>query len=62
MTVQKANELGKSAFIAGKKCVPACDAELMAGYKGLEIGKGIELSKSWLNGWMSEQSKIVFQF
>jgi hypothetical protein len=46
-----AEELGKQAFLDGKKCVPAFDEKLMELLKGNEIGEGIPALKSWLKGW-----------
>jgi hypothetical protein len=46
----KAEALGKAAFEAGKKSVPALDVELMKMVKG-PIGSSIPLLKAWSKGW-----------
>jgi hypothetical protein len=46
--VKKASELGKAAFKAGKKAVPAQDPELVKLLKGLTAGEGFgDVTKAW---------------
>ena len=59
MNTEKAYNLGQKAFVAGKKCVPACDSKLMEGFKGLQIGEGIQFSAAWHDGWFNEYNKAT---
>ena len=46
-------EYGKAAFLAGKVCTPAKDAEFLAAHiqGNNEIGAGLPALKEWLRGW-----------
>ena len=50
----KANELGRQAFLNGKMNVPALDNELHKMITGLKVGDKMNLKvmKAWINGWI----------
>jgi len=43
--------MGKAAFEAGKKCVPALDSELMAALVPGPIGTNLDNLTAWSKGW-----------
>lgn len=47
----QAGELGKIAFEAGKKRVPAQDAGVMPLLKGLQAGQSLPILDAWLKAW-----------
>ena len=56
---KKAAELGKKAFLNGKKSIPAHDAELMQMLKGRSVGEAYntEIMDAWLKAWNEENLK-----
>ena len=48
---KKAKELGKKAFLDGKKAIPLYDKEIQDLLKGREVGEGLPLLKVWLKAW-----------
>ena len=53
-----AYNLGKTAFLSGKPCIPARDDALMAIIRTINtFGPGAKLAKAWSDGWMLENIK-----
>ncbi len=60
--INRAGELGKKAFHAGKKAVPAQDSELMKLLEGLQVGqRGNEIMEAWSNAWHKENSNAPIE-
>lgn len=64
--IEKANEMGRNAFRAGIKCVPAFDGALneMVNnsplYKNvpmMDAPSSVKIWKSWSKGWAAEWNK-----
>ena len=62
MNTEKAYNLGQKAFIAGKKCVPAFDSQLMEGFRGLQIGEGTQFLAAWNDGWFNKYHEATKVF
>ena len=58
----EATEIGRTAFLNDKKCVPYHDKNIMAyiaeNTDG-KIGSSNHILKAWLNGFMAEQKKAT---
>ena len=49
---ESANKLGRDAFKAGKKCIPAHDPAMMNMLEGMKVGQeAVNLLKAWRRGW-----------
>jgi hypothetical protein len=52
----EAFEMGKAAYLRGRPCIPALDAEFMKQLTG-SVGTNIELFQAWMKGWIAEIMK-----
>lgn len=54
--VMIAEDMGRSAFRAGKKCIPVHDKAFMAFLTEISpvVGEGLVYLKAWHKGWTSE--------
>lgn len=48
-----ARDLGRQAFKAGKKCIPAAD-QALTDLIAKNTGRSVLLLKAWCNGWIDE--------
>jgi hypothetical protein len=57
---EMAFELGVKAFNNGRKCIPACDQELLDTFlKETKVGEGLPYIKAWIRGWTYTNLKAV---
>lgn len=62
MTTDKAKEMGRAAYFAGKICAPAADkdfCDLLYAGSGRPHKQVISILKAWQEGWTMEHLRAV---
>jgi hypothetical protein len=60
--VIQAEEMGRAAFAAGKKAIPAHDASFLPLLSGNQVGEGLPLLDAWIRGWHTANAQRPVEF